>query len=196
MEPDGQDEGVRKSPTVKSGAKRALTCSKHILILHSNQTELDHILRYYYLLETTQMVYTLLDNPNIIQNKNKPARHASKIYHREHRWAVQTAFSQPSQKCCSDGKSISPNPCMHTDNITRRLLLRSQVYVLPVDAGMGQSSSVMLDQKTQIMMTAARVKRVSKKPPLIAPFEPLQMCTLMTYWKIWPMAKRSMAAVR
>lgn len=70
------------------------------------------------------------------------------------------------------------------------------MYVLPVEAGIGQSSSVMLDQKTQIMMTAKRVNRVSKKPPLMAPFEPVHMCTLMTYWKIWPMAKRSMAPTR
>jgi hypothetical protein len=61
---------------------------------------------------------------------------------------------------------------------------------------MGQSSSVMLDQKTQIMMTDKRVKRVEKNPPLIAPFEPLQMCTLITYWKIWLIAKRIAAAPR
>lgn len=68
--------------------------------------------------------------------------------------------------------------------------------MLPVEAGIGQSSSVMLDQKTQIMITARRVKRVEKKPPLMAPFEPLQMCTLITYWKIWLMMKRSAAAQR
>jgi hypothetical protein len=68
--------------------------------------------------------------------------------------------------------------------------------VLPADVGIGQSSSVMLDQNTQIMMTESRVKRVEKKPPLMAPFEPLQMCTLITYWKIWLMAKRRPAAVR
>ena len=68
--------------------------------------------------------------------------------------------------------------------------------MLPVEAGMGQSSSVMLDQKTQIMMTDRRVKRVEKNPPLIAPFEPLQMCTLITYWKIWLIAKRIAAAPR
>jgi hypothetical protein len=61
---------------------------------------------------------------------------------------------------------------------------------------MGQSSSVMLDQKTQIMMTESKVKRVEKKPPLMAPFEPLQMCTLITYWKIWEIAKRRAAAPR
>jgi hypothetical protein len=70
------------------------------------------------------------------------------------------------------------------------------VYVLPAEVGIGQSSSVMLDQKTQIMMTDSRVKRVEKKPPLMAPFEPLQMCTLITYWKIWLMAKRRAAAPR
>lgn len=63
-------------------------------------------------------------------------------------------------------------------------------------AGMGQSSSVILDQKSQIMATAKSVKNVSNMPPLIAPFVPLQMCTLMTYWKIWPMAKRSAAPMR
>jgi hypothetical protein len=68
--------------------------------------------------------------------------------------------------------------------------------VLPVETGMGQSSSVMLDQKTQIMMTESMVKRVEKKPPLMAPLEPLQICTLITYWKIWLMAKRIAAAPR
>ena len=68
--------------------------------------------------------------------------------------------------------------------------------MLPADVGIGQSSSVMLDQNTQIMMTESRVKRVEKKPPLMAPFEPLQMCTLITYWKIWLMAKRRPAAAR
>jgi hypothetical protein len=61
---------------------------------------------------------------------------------------------------------------------------------------MGQSSSVMLDQKTQIMMTESKVNRVEKKPPLMAPFAPLQMCTLITYWKIWEIAKRRAAAPR
>lgn len=54
----------------------------------------------------------------------------------------------------------------------------------------------MLDQKTQIMMTDSMVKRVEKNPPLMAPFEPLQMCTLITYWNIWLMAKRRAAAQR
>lgn len=53
--------------------------------------------------------------------------------------------------------------------------------MLPPAGGMGQSSSVMLDQKTQIMATDNSVKRVSKKPPFIAPLLPLQMWTLMTY---------------
>jgi hypothetical protein len=62
--------------------------------------------------------------------------------------------------------------------------------------GRGQSSSVMLDQKTQIMMTDKRVKSDSKSPPLMAPLVALQRCTLMTYWKTCPMAKRSIAATR
>ena len=70
------------------------------------------------------------------------------------------------------------------------------MYVLPAEVGMGQSSSVMLDQKTQIIMTESRVKRVEKKPPLMAPLAPVQMCTLITYWKIWLMAKRRAAAPR
>jgi len=49
---------------------------------------------------------------------------------------------------------------------------------------MGQSSSVMLDQNTQIITTDRRVKRVENRPPLILPSVPLQMWTLMTYWKI------------
>lgn len=46
------------------------------------------------------------------------------------------------------------------------------VYVLSPETGMGQSSSVMLDQKTQIMMTDKRVKRVSKSAPSILPLVP------------------------
>lgn len=61
---------------------------------------------------------------------------------------------------------------------------------------MGQSSSVMLDQKTHIIMTASRVKSVSNMPPLILPFVPLQMCTLMTNWKICPIAKSTTEAAR
>jgi len=65
-----------------------------------------------------------------------------------------------------------------------------------VDGGIGQSSSVILDQKTQIMITDRRVKSVSKRPPLMAPFVPVQMWTLMTYWKTCPMANRMAAAMR
>jgi len=54
----------------------------------------------------------------------------------------------------------------------------------------------MLDQKIQIAMTESSVKRVSKRPPLIAPFVPVQMWTLTTYWKTWPIAKRMAAAIR
>lgn len=60
----------------------------------------------------------------------------------------------------------------------------------------GQSSSVMLDQNTQVMITASRVNKISNKPPLILPCTPLQMCTEMTNWKICPMAKRRPAASR
>jgi len=68
--------------------------------------------------------------------------------------------------------------------------------VLPPVPGIGQSSSVILDQKTHIMTTASKVKSVSNRPPLIAPFVPVQMCTLATYWKICPMAKRRAALAR
>lgn len=68
--------------------------------------------------------------------------------------------------------------------------------MLPSGAGIGQSSSVMLDQNIQINTTAMRVKNVSKRPPLILPFVPLQMCTLMTYWKIWPRAKDNVPPIR
>ena len=61
---------------------------------------------------------------------------------------------------------------------------------------MGQSSSVILDQKTHIMTTEARVKRVSKNAPSILPLVPLQMWVLITYWKIWPRANSSAAAKR
>ena len=62
--------------------------------------------------------------------------------------------------------------------------------------GIGQSSSVMLDQKIHKVTTERKVKRVSKSAPSILPLVPLQMCVLMTYWKIWPMAKRRAAAAR
>jgi hypothetical protein len=61
---------------------------------------------------------------------------------------------------------------------------------------MGQSSSVMLDQNTQTMTTASSVKSDSNRPPLILPSVPWQMCTLITYWKICPMAKRMAAPSR
>ena len=41
------------------------------------------------------------------------------------------------------------------------------VYVLSPDVGIGQSSSVMLDQKTHIMTTDSSVKNVSKRAPSI-----------------------------
>lgn len=43
---------------------------------------------------------------------------------------------------------------------------------------------------------AQSVKNVSKRPPLILPFEALQRCTLITYWKICPSANRSAAPAR
>ena len=70
------------------------------------------------------------------------------------------------------------------------------MYVVSDVGGAGQSTSVMLDQKTQIMMTDRRVKSVSKRPPLMAPLVELHRWTLMTYWKICPMANNNMAANR
>lgn len=46
-------------------------------------------------------------------------------------------------------------------------------YVFP--AGIGQSSSVIDDQNTQFITTAAKVKKVSKSAPSILPLVPLQM---------------------
>jgi hypothetical protein len=54
----------------------------------------------------------------------------------------------------------------------------------------------MLLQKTHIMSTASSVKSDSKRPPLMAPDVPLQMCTLITNWKIWPRMKRRAAPRR
>ena len=48
------------------------------------------------------------------------------------------------------------------------------VYALP-GTGIGQSSSVILDQNTHIMITESKVKSVSNKAPLIFPLVPLQM---------------------
>lgn len=68
--------------------------------------------------------------------------------------------------------------------------------MLPPVTGIGQSSSVMLDQKTQMVTTAARLKSDENKPPFIAPFVPLQIYTEMTNWKIWLIAKSRAAAKR
>ena len=73
---------------------------------------------------------------------------------------------------------------------------RYYVYVGSPDVGIGQSSSVILDQKTQIMMTEKRVKSVSKKAPSILPLVPLHMCVLITYWNICPIANSKAAAMR
>ena len=48
------------------------------------------------------------------------------------------------------------------------------VYV-SVGGPTGQSSSVMLDQKIQTMITDSNVKRVSNKAPLTLPLVPRQM---------------------
>lgn len=72
---------------------------------------------------------------------------------------------------------------------------RHEVYV-PPETGIGQVSSVMLLQKTQVITTARRVKSVSNKAPLILPLVPWHMCVLITYWKICPMAKRRAAPKR
>jgi hypothetical protein len=63
-------------------------------------------------------------------------------------------------------------------------------------AGMGQSSSVMLDQKIHTMIMDSRVNRISKREPLILPCVPEQMYLLTTYWKICPSAKRIAALKR
>ena len=60
----------------------------------------------------------------------------------------------------------------------------------------GQSSSVIDDQNTQMDTTASNVNKVSKKAPLIFPLVGLQICTETTYWKIWPIANSSAAATR
>lgn len=70
------------------------------------------------------------------------------------------------------------------------------MYVLSPDVGIGQSSSVILDQKTHIMTTDRSVNNVSKRAPSILPWVPWQMWVLITYWKIWPIANNSAAAMR
>ena len=70
------------------------------------------------------------------------------------------------------------------------------VYAPWPPSGIGQSSSVILDQKTQTMTTAARVNSVSNKPPFILPCVALQIWTLITYWNIWPIAKSRAALPR
>lgn len=62
--------------------------------------------------------------------------------------------------------------------------------------GIGQSSSVMLLQKSHTTTTDKRVKKVSKSAPLTLPCVGLQMWTLITKLKICPIAKRRAAAVR
>lgn len=46
---------------------------------------------------------------------------------------------------------------------------------------MGQSSSVILDQKTQMVTTDRKVNSVSKRAPSILPLVPLHMCVLIAY---------------
>jgi hypothetical protein len=85
----------------------------------------------------------------------------------------------------------------------RRLRFQSSTYYTlvqvyapdPATVGIGQSSSVMLDQNTHTITTASSVKRDEKRPPLILPEVPVHMWTLTTYWNTWPMAK-SRAAPR
>ena len=78
------------------------------------------------------------------------------------------------------------------------VVLSSYGYIpLPPEpgAGMGQSSSVMLDQKIQTMIIDSNVNNISKREPLILPFVPEQMYLLTTYWKICPRAN-SIAALK
>jgi hypothetical protein len=65
----------------------------------------------------------------------------------------------------------------------RRLQFPSSTYYSPVQvyapdpatAGIGQSSSVILDQNIHTITTASNVKREEKRPPLILPEVPVQM---------------------
>lgn len=67
------------------------------------------------------------------------------------------------------------------EKVLGRGVIQGSVVVEASMAGIGQSSSVMLDQKTQSMTTDKRVKRVWKRAPSILPSVPLQRCVLMTY---------------
>jgi hypothetical protein len=78
-----------------------------------------------------------------------------------------------TQVCRSDKKTMPQTPVNHAITFDFR-----HGYVFAT--GIGQSSSVMLDQKIQIVTTERRVKSVSKSAPLILPLVPLQMCTLTT----------------
>lgn len=67
----------------------------------------------------------------------------------------------------------------------RSMLSFDQLYPPPVPicigpVGMGQSSSVMLLQKNQIVTTDSMVNRVSNKAPLIFPLVAWHRCVLMT----------------
>lgn len=67
----------------------------------------------------------------------------------------------------------------------RSMLSFDQLYPPPVPTcigpvGIGQSSSVILLQKNQIVTTDSMVNRVSNKAPLIFPPVALQRCVLMT----------------
>lgn len=92
--------------------------------------------------------------------------------------------------------SPSGPPNSHTAHFMTHPERSDHVYAPCPVPGIGQSSSVILDQNTQMVTTERRVNRVSNMPPLILPLVPLQMWTLATYWKIWPMAKRRAAAIR
>lgn len=69
------------------------------------------------------------------------------------------------------------------------------MYVAPA-MGTGQSSSVILDQNSQMAVTAKRLNKTWNRPPLILPLVPSQIWTLMTNSKTWAMAKSKTAAMR
>lgn len=70
--------------------------------------------------------------------------------------------------------TLGKNKKKHQTHVSRR---QNYGYVFPTV--IGQSSSVMDDQKIQIITTDSSVKSVSKSAPSILPLVPLQMCELM-----------------
>ena len=77
-----------------------------------------------------------------------------------------------SRRKCAARNRMAPNSVTYAD------MCCTHEYVFVT--GIGQSSSVMLDQKIQTVMTERRVKSVSKRAPSILPLVPLQMCMLTT----------------